>query len=185
MIREGATVLDLGCGDGALLAHLKQACGVSGYGVEKDDQKVLSSVKNGINVIQADLEQGLSGFADGAFDYVVLSLTLQTVHETETIIQEMLRVGKEVIVTFPNFGFWRHRVQIFFGKTPVSKELPYQWYDTPNVHVLTISDFEIFCDTHSVRILEKIVLNEQGARINVRPNLFGALAIYRFNRRGL
>ena len=185
MIREGATVLDLGCGDGALLAHLKQACGVSGYGVEKYDQKVLSSVKNGINVIQADLEQGLSGFADGAFDYVVLSLTLQTVHETETIIQEMLRVGKEVIVSFPNFGFWRHRVQIFFGKTPVSKELPYQWYDTPNVHVLTISDFEIFCDTHSVRILEKIVLNERGARVNVRPNLFGALAIYRFNRRGL
>ena len=113
LVRDEATVLDLGCGDGSLLSHLSDTRNISGYGVEQDDKKVLASLSNGINVIQADLEQGLSGFANDAFDYVILSLTMQAVHETEAIIEEMLRVGKQVIVTFPNFGLWRHRLQIF------------------------------------------------------------------------
>ena len=182
MILDGSTVLDLGCGDGSLLSHLKKTRNVSGYGVEKDDRNVLASLSNGINVVQSDLEQGLAGFGDETFDYVVLSLTLQAVHQTETIINEMLRVGRQVIVTFPNFGFWRHRLQIFFGQTPVSKELPYQWYDTPNVHVLTINDFEKFCAHHNVRIIDRVVINETSRSINILPNLLGTLAIYRFDK---
>ena len=182
MIEDGSTVLDLGCGDGSLLLHLKQTRNVSGYGVEKDDRNVLASLSNGINVVQSDLEQGLAGFGSAAFDYVVLSLTLQAVHQTEAIIDEMLRVGRQVIVTFPNFGFWRHRLQIFLGQAPVSKQLPYQWYDTPNVHVLTINDFENFCVSHNARILDKVVLSERGRPIDAFPNLMGALAIYRFDK---
>ena len=182
MIRNHSTVLDLGCGDGSLLAHLKQSRNVTGYGVEKDDANVLASLQNGISVIQSDLEEGLAEFGDGAFEYVILSLTLQAVHETEAIIREMLRVGNEVIVTFPNFGYWRHRLQLFLGKAPISKELPFQWYDTPNVHVLTLHDFESFCSAHDVRILEKVVLNENYKRVRSMQNLVGSLAIYRFNQ---
>lgn len=182
MIRNHSTVLDLGCGDGSLLAHLKQSRNVTGYGVEKDDANVLASLQNGISVIQSDLEEGLTEFGDGAFEYVILSLTLQAVHETEAIIREMLRVGNEVIVTFPNFGYWRHRLQLFLGKAPISKELPFQWYDTPNVHVLTLHDFESFCSAHDVRILEKVVLNENYKRVRSMQNLVGSLAIYRFNQ---
>ena len=182
MIEDGSTVLDLGCGDGSLLLHLKQTRNVSGYGVEKDDRNVLASLSNGINVVQSDLEQGLAGFGSVAFDYVVLSLTLQAVHQTEAIIDEMLRVGRQVIVTFPNFGFWRHRLQIFLGQAPVSKQLPYQWYDTPNVHVLTINDFENFCVSHNARILDRVVLSERGRPIDALPNLMGALVIYRFDK---
>ena len=182
MIEDGSTVLDLGCGDGSLLLHLKQTRNISGYGVEKDDRNVLASLSNGINVVQSDLEQGLAGFGPVTFDYVVLSLTLQAVHQTEAIIDEMLRVGRQVIVTFPNFGFWRHRLQIFLGQAPVSKQLPYQWYDTPNVHVLTINDFENFCVSHNARILDKVVLSERGRPIDAFPNLMGALAIYRFDK---
>ena len=182
MIRNHSTVLDLGCGDGSLFAHLKQSRNVTGYGVEKDDANVLASLQNGISVIQSDLEEGLTEFGDGAFEYVILSLTLQAVHETEAIIREMLRVGNEVIVTFPNFGYWRHRLQLFLGKAPISKELPFQWYDTPNVHVLTLHDFESFCSAHDVRILEKVVLNENYKRVRSMQNLVGSLAIYRFNQ---
>jgi methionine biosynthesis protein MetW len=182
MIHNDSTVLDLGCGDGSLLQHLTKERNVSGYGVEKDHRNVLASLSNGVNVIQSDLEQGLSGFADSAFDYVILSLTLQAVHETETIMNEMLRVGSEVIVTFPNFGLWRHRVQIFLGQTPISKELPHQWYDTPNVHVLTINDFEKYCSNHDVCIRERIVISEDGQMVTTLPNLLGAVAIYRFNK---
>jgi methionine biosynthesis protein MetW len=164
------------------LLHLKQTRNVSGYGVEKDDRNVLASLSNGINVVQSDLEQGLAGFGSAAFDYVVLSLTLQAVHQTEAIIDEMLRVGRQVIVTFPNFGFWRHRLQIFLGQAPVSKQLPYQWYDTPNVHVLTINDFENFCVSHNARILDRVVLSERGRPIDALPNLMGALVIYRFDK---
>lgn len=181
-IGQGAHVLDLGCGDGSLLRHLQQVRKATGYGIEIDDAKVLASLNNGINVLQADLEAGLSGFDDESFDYVILSLTLQAVRHTERIVQEMLRVGREAIVTFPNFGYWRHRVQVFMGRVPVSRELPYQWYDTPNIHVLTIDDFEIFCAGHGMRIRERIVLNEAGEQVKVLPNLLGALAVYRFDK---
>jgi methionine biosynthesis protein MetW len=176
-----ARVLDLGCGDGSLLRFLMETQDIAGYGVEIDDQKVIASVRNGVNVLQQDLESGLSGFDSGTFDYVILSLTLQTIRHTERIINEMLRVGREGIVTFPNFGFWRHRLQIMLGRMPVSRDLPYQWFDTPNIHLFTIRDFEEFCASKGMHILERVVMS--GAQsVEVLPNLRGSHAVYRFKR---
>jgi len=181
-VRPGAQVLDLGCGDGSLLRFLKDKRGVSGYGIEIDDAKLLASVRNGVNVLQSDLESGLSGFESGSFDYVILSQTLQAVRHTEQIIREMLRVGREGIVTFPNFGYWGHRLQLCLGgHMPVSHSLPYQWYDTPNVHLFTIRDFESFCADHDVRILERAVM-DHGRVVSLWPNLRGSLAVYRFDK---
>jgi methionine biosynthesis protein MetW len=180
-IRPDTSVLDLGCGDGLLLKHLRETRNVRGYGIEIEDEKVIASVANGVNVLQGNLEGGLAGFDSGSFDYVVLSLTLQAVRHTEEILREMLRVGREAIVTFPNFGFWRHRWQVIRGRMPVSDELPYQWYDTPNVHLCTIRDFEAFCEAHAIRILERLVLDE-GRPVTVLPNLRGSLAVFRFEK---
>jgi methionine biosynthesis protein MetW len=181
-IKPSAKVLDLGCGDGALLGYLRDTLDVRGYGVEKDDINWLACIKNDINVIQMDLEAGLSGFEAQSFDVVVLSQTLQAVQNTEGIVQEMLRVGREVIVTFPNFGYWRHRIQLIAGQMPVSKNLPYQWYDTPNVHLCTINDFDEFCAKHNIQIEERLVLTD-GKSISVLPNLMGSLAMYRLQTR--
>ena len=178
-ITPGAKVLDLGCGDGSLLGYLRDSLNVHGYGVEKDDANVLACIKNGINVIQMNLEEGLSGFEANSFDVVILSQTLQAVYQTEGIVLEMLRVGKEVIVTFPNFGYWKHRLQIMAGRMPVSKSLPYQWYDTPNVHMCTIEDFDAFCSGHNIHVSERLVMTD-GKPIGVLPNLLGNLAMYRF-----
>ena len=174
----GSKVLDLGCGDGELLQFLRLSLEVKGYGVEKDDTNWLACMENGSNVIQMDLEDGLSGFEDQSFDTVILSQTLQAMHNTEEIVQEMLRVGREVIVTFPNFGYWRNRLQITNGRMPVSKTLPYQWYDTPNVHLCTINDFDQFCKNHKISILERrVITNSQ--TVHFMPNLLGNLAMYR------
>jgi methionine biosynthesis protein MetW len=175
-------VLDLGCGDGTLLTYLRNSMEVKGYGVEKDDANWLACLQNGTNVIQMDLEDGLSGFEDQSFDTVILSQTLQAMHKTEEIVQEMLRVGHEIIVTFPNFGYWRNRIQITGGRMPVSKTLPYQWYDTPNVHLCTINDFENFCKNHKISILERKVITD-GNEVGFLPNLFGNLAMYRLKAR--
>jgi methionine biosynthesis protein MetW len=180
-IKPAASVLDLGCGDGLLLKHLRQSRDVRGYGIEIADENVIASVRNGVNVIQSDLESGLSGIDAHSFDYVILSQTLQTVRQTEQILQEMLRVGREAIVTFPNMGFWSHRLQIMLGRMPVSKSLPYQWFDTPNVHLCTIRDFEAFCASHGIRVRERIVMHG-GRRINAMPNLRGSLAVFRFEK---
>jgi methionine biosynthesis protein MetW len=180
-IKPSASVLDLGCGDGLLLRHLSQSRAVRGYGIEIADENVIACVRNGVNVIQSNLESGLSGFDADSFDYVILSQTLQTVRQTEQILQEMLRVGREAIVTFPNMGFWSHRLQILLGRMPISTSLPYQWFDTPNIHLCTIEDFEAFCASHGIRILERIVMHG-GRRIGAWPNLRGSLAVFRFAR---
>ncbi|MBX9705326.1 MAG: methionine biosynthesis protein MetW [Gammaproteobacteria bacterium] len=177
-VKFGSKVLDLGCGDGALLQFLRSGLEVKGYGVEKDDANWLTCMNNGVNVIQMDLEDGLSGFEDQSFDTVILSQTLQAMHNTEGIVLEMLRVGREVIVTFPNFGYWRNRVQILSGNMPVSKILPYQWFDTPNVHLCTINDFDQFCKNHKISVLERKVITD-GNQIDFMPNFLGNLAIYR------
>jgi methionine biosynthesis protein MetW len=180
-VRPGARVLDLGCGDGTLLRYLRRERNASGYGVEIDDGGVLACVANGVSVIQGDLESGLSDFEDRAFDYVILSQTLQAMRHSERIVREMLRVGREGIVTFPNFGYWRNRLQVLAGRMPVSDNLPFQWYDTPNIHLCTITDFEVFCASHAVRILERTVITD-GNAVSFLPNLLGALAVYRFQR---
>ena len=174
----GSKVLDLGCGDGTLLQFLRGSLEVKGYGVEKDDANWLACMHNGTNVIQMDLEAGLSGFEDQSFDTVILSQTLQAMHNTQEIVQEMLRVGREIIVTFPNFGYWRNRIQITGGRMPVSKTLPYQWFNTPNVHLCTINDFDQFCKNHKITVIERKVITE-GNEVSFMPNLLGNLAMYR------
>ena len=181
-VKFGSKVLDLGCGDGELLKFLRGSLEIKGYGVEKDDANVLACLENGSNVIQMDLEDGLSGFEDQSFDTVILSQTLQAMHNTEAIVLEMLRVGQEVIVTFPNFGYWRNRIQITMGQMPVSKTLPYQWYDTPNVHLCTINDFDVFCKNHNIDILERKVITD-GRQVNFMPNFLGSLAMYRLKNK--
>jgi methionine biosynthesis protein MetW len=176
-----ASVLDLGCGEGLLLKYLKQSREVRGYGIEISDANVLACVKNGVNVIQSDLEAGLAGFDAGSFDYVILSQTLQAMRHTKEIIMEMLRVGRQGIVSFPNFGYWPQRLQIMRGRMPLSDVLPYLWYNTPNVHLCTLADFEDFCATHGVRILERIAMQD-GRRVRIAPNLRGSVAVYRFEK---
>ncbi len=180
-IPVGASVLDLGCGDGSLLRYLKETRRVRGYGVEIADDNIVACIRNGVNVIQGDLDSGLSGFETGAFDYVILSQTLQAVRHTEALVMEILRVGREGIVSFPNFGHWRNRLDILNGKMPVSEALPYQWYDTPNVHLCTLRDFEAFCAAHRLQILERSVMAD-GREVSVLPNLRGSMAVYRFKR---
>lgn len=177
-VAPGSRVLDLGCGDGALLKHLWERSQAHGYGVEIDDAEVLACIRNDVNVLQLDLETGLSVFQDGSFDYVILSETLQTIHRIELLTREMLRVGKEAIVSFPNFGHWRARLQVIAGRMPVSAELPHQWYNTPNVHLCTLADFEDLCSNLGAKIRERVVLH-QGASVRLLPNLLGSLAVYR------
>ena len=177
-VAPNARVLDLGCGDGMLLRYLWKERGSHGYGVEIDDAKVGASVRNDVNVLQMDLESGLSAFGDGSFDYVILSQTLQAMRHTEDIVREMVRVGREAIVSFPNFGHWSGRLQVVNGRMPVSESLPHQWYNTPNLHLCTIADFEDLAAKLGVRVLERVVLHK-GEAASFLPNLFGSLAIYR------
>ncbi len=176
-IPEGAHVLDLGCGDGSLLAKLIRERRVTAYGIEKNDTNVAACVAKGLHVLQQDLESGLSWFGDDSFDVVVLSLTLQAVHETENIMREIVRVGKKAIVSVPNFGYWAHRLSVLRGRMPVSKTLPYEWYNTPNVRVLTLNDFEILARDLNCRVTRRTVLHDQ-QEVRFLPNLRGSLAIF-------
>jgi len=180
-IPQGALVLDLGCGDGSLLRYLKDTRNIHGYGVEINEVNLETCILNGVNVIQGDLDSGLSGFENNAFDYVILSQTLQATRHTERLMQEMLRIGREGVVSFPNFGYWKNRMQVVRGIMPVSKELPYQWYDTPNVHLCTLHDFESLCSKHQINILDYRVMTGDKA-VNFLPNLLGSTAVYRFQR---
>jgi len=182
-VRPGERVLDLGCGDGALLKLLIETRGAHGYGVDIDDANVLAAIANGINVIQSNLDAGLAGFVDGAFDHVVLSRTLQTVRHTQEILAAMLRVGREAVVSFPNFGYWKNRLAVLGGRMPVSEDLPYQWYDTPNVRFFTMLDFEALCEEMGFLVRERQVLDEQGKLVTEEHNFLGSLAVYRIARK--
>ena len=177
-----SAVLDLGCGDGALLAHLRDAKGCRGYGVEIDDDNVHAATRLRVNVIQADLESGLRMFADDRFDTVVLSQTLQAMHRSEDILREMARVARQGVVSFPNFGHWRHAISLLAGRMPVTPESPYQWYDTPNIHLCTLKDFEILAAQCGLRVTDRIVL-ARGEPVQVLPSLRATLALYRFQTR--
>ncbi len=181
-IAPHSKVLDLGCGDGALLAALTADKACSGYGVEIATDSVIAAMGRGINVIQADLEKGLQIFGDDSFDVVILSQTIQAMKNTETILCDMMRVAREAVVTFPNFGYWKNRLQISLGgHMPVSESMPYQWYDTPNIHWCTLQDFDQLCAKNHIDILERTVISN-GRRIDFLPNLLGSLAVYRVGR---
>ncbi|CAN1516337.1 metW, methionine biosynthesis protein MetW [Burkholderiaceae bacterium] len=180
-IAPASQVLDLGCGDGSFIEFLGQQKPVHAYGVEIDDARVLACVQKDINVIQQNLEGGLALFGDQSFDTVVLSQTLQTIHQTEKILREVVRVGKESIISFPNFGHWSHRLAVAFGHMPVSKSLPYQWYNTPNVRVLTVADFEKLASSLGLKVIDQCILHE-GREVTLLPNLFGSLALFRIRR---
>ena len=180
-IEPGEKVLDLGCGDGDLLSHLIKERQVQGYGVENDPVKLQASVRNGINVIQMDLEKGLVGLEDGFFDHVIMSLSLQAIHNTQGILHEMLRVANEAVVSFPNFGYWRHRQSILNGRMPVSDSLPHQWYNTPNVRFFTIADFDALCEMNGIAVRERLGFDE-GKLILDEPNFLASVAVYRLGR---
>jgi methionine biosynthesis protein MetW len=181
-VQPNERVLDLGCGDGSLLKLLIELRGVRGWGIEIDNAGVLKAIGNGINVIQSDLEAGLSGFENGEFDHVVLSRTLQTVRHTQRIIEEMLRVGREAVVSFPNFAYWKNRMAVMAGRMPVSEDLPYQWFDTPNIRFFTIADFDALCAAMRIVVRERMVLDDKGNTVRDESNFLGSLAVYRLAR---
>ncbi|MDP3857908.1 MAG: methionine biosynthesis protein MetW [Stagnimonas sp.] len=186
-IPEGARILDLGCGDGGLLAHLAARRGVHGYGLEIDPANVAACVARGVNVIQADLDQGLSDFADGAFDVVVMSQALQALQRPDAVVAEMLRVGQSAIVTFPNFGHWRVRRALLAGRMPVTPSLPERWFDTPNIHLCTVADFEDLCARRGWSISRRALLDRrhrESLAIRLLPNLFCEQALYELRRPG-
>jgi methionine biosynthesis protein MetW len=181
LVPKGSRVLDLGCGDGALLAYLRDERGCSGYGIELDDAKVLACAQRGVNVIQRNLEEGLHIFEDNSFDVVLQLDTLQHLRNTETLLRETARVGRIGVVSFPNFAHWPHRLSVLRGRMPVSKTLPYQWYDTPNIRVATFADFEVLARRNGLRVLESFGLNG-GEVCTTWPNLRAATAVFKFER---
>ena len=182
-IPHGERVLDLGCGDGKLLSYLRKTRGILGYGVEIDHESVLGCIRNGVNVVQIDIEGGLSGFENQSFNHVIISQALQAMHATERILGEMLRVAEEAVVSFPNFAYRANRAAIAAGHMPVSEDLPYEWYETPNVRFFTIVDFEALCDKLGIDIRERLAFDDAGQPVTDDPNLNGSLAFYRLGRK--
>ncbi len=181
LVPQGARVLDLGCGDGALLAHLQKHNGCTGYGVELDDANVLACAQRGVNVLQLNLDQGLTVFADQSFDVVLQIDTLQHLRNAEVMLRETARVGKIGIVAFPNFGHWFNRLSVLRGRMPVTKRLPYQWYDTPNIRVGTYADFADLARKNDLRILDAFGL-QHGQEVRVLPNLMAGTAVFKLQR---
>ncbi|MCD6122966.1 MAG: methionine biosynthesis protein MetW [Spirochaetales bacterium] len=166
IIEEGSSVLDLGCGDGELLYRLKKQKGISGRGVEIEERMIMECISKGISVFQGNLDEGLKDYGTNSYDYVILNQTLQVTHKPVLVLKEMLRVGRKAIISFPNFGQLKLRFQLLFkGRMPVTKDLPYQWYNTPNIHLCTRKDFLVLCRENNIRIIEEIDIRE-GYRIN-------------------
>ena len=182
LVPEGSRVLDLGCGDGALLAHLQATRGCSGYGVELDDAKVLACLNRGINVLQFNLDEGLSLFGDASFDVVLQVDTLQHLRNTETMLRETARVGRNSIIAFPNFAHWPNRLSVLQGRMPVTRRLPYQWYDTPNIRVGTHADFEVLARRLGLVIEDSFGLH-LGQEVRWLPNLRASTAVFKLSHR--
>jgi len=181
LVPHGSRVLDLGCGDGEFLAYLRDTRGCSGYGVEIDDANVLACTQRGVNVIQLNLEEGLALFEDQSFDVVLQLETLQHLRNTEKMLRETARVGRIGIVSFPNFAHWPNRLQVAAGRMPVTRVLPYQWYDTPNIRVGTYADFEVLARKDGLRILDAFGI-QGGAAVRRWPNLRASVAVFKFDR---
>lgn len=185
-IAPNSRVLDLGCGDGTLLHDLKHSHHVEGYGLEIDPDHITACIARGVNVIETDINQGLAHFGDDSFDTVVMTYSLQTLKRPDKTLAEMLRIGKECVVTFPNFGNIRARSHLLFkGRMPVTKQLSWQWYDTPNIHFCTVKDFEALCRQLKMHILHREVVTQNTPDRQLRgiwPNLFGETAIYHLSK---
>lgn len=181
LVPPGSRVLDLGCGSGELLAHLQATRGCSGYGVEIDDANVLECARRGVDVIQLNLEDGLAIFEDKSFDVVLQLETLQHLRNTEKMLRETARVGRIGIVSFPNFAHWPNRLRVATGRMPVTKALPYEWYDTPNIRVGTYADFEVLARKDGLRILDAFGM-QGGEAVRQWPNLLASVAVFKFER---
>lgn len=181
-VPNNAHVLDVGCGDGAMLHYLQSDKACTGYGIEIADDELLKSAQRGINVIQQDMEKGLGIFGDNSFDTVLCLSSLQMMKHVEDLLRDIVRVGAEAIVSFPNFAYWPHRVALARGRMPVSKSLPYEWYDTPNVRCATIYDFEELAVECGLEVLERVALAD-GKPVSFMPNLRGSLAVFRLRKK--
>lgn len=185
-VNQQAHVLDLGCGDGSLLKHLHSVKQTTGYGLESDEDNILKCVSTNVNVIEQDLNNGLGNFKTQSFDLVIMTQALQEISHPHKVLEEMLRIGKEGIVTFPNFGYWRNRSYLALkGRMPMSKSLPHYWYNTPNIHLCTFRDFEALCYQQGLSILDRTVVDsnyKDSLAMRIMPNLFGSTAIYRITK---
>ncbi|KQQ33819.1 methionine biosynthesis protein MetW [Duganella sp. Leaf126] len=181
-VPANAHVLDVGCGDGVMMDYLQSDKRCSGYGIEIADDKVLASTRRGVQVVQQDMENGLALFGDNSFDTVLCLSSLQMMQHVEALLRDIVRVGKEVIVSFPNFAYWPHRVALLRGRMPVSKSLPYEWYDTPNLRCATINDFRDLAEECGVQVVDCVALAE-GKRVDFLPNLRGDLAVFRLRKK--
>lgn len=188
LIAPGTRVLDLGCGEGDLLAYLKKTKQVVGTGIERVEARVELAIKKGLSVIHGDINMEILDYADHSFDYVILSQTLQQVFEPASLLHELLRIGGKGIVSFPNFSHWRIRMQLLFnGYAPISRQLPYEWYDTPNIRVITLKDFRKFSKEVGFKILKEVAINtnsrdKRGSIVRVRPNLFATYGIFMISK---
>lgn len=185
-IQPNERILDLGCGDGALMAHLKREKSVSGYGMEIDTQNILKCVERNVDVIQQDLNEGLAYVDDKSFDTVIMTQSLQQTREPDVLLNEILRIGKRAIISFPNFGHWKTRFYLGFrGRMPITRSLPFGWYDTPNIRLITFKDFEVLCREHGIRILKKTVVDNEHAenwKVKLLPNILGEIALYHIEK---
>ena len=184
-IKPDTRILDLGCGDGALLSHLHKTRNVTGYGLEIDHTNIIKCIVKGVQVIQTNLDEGITEFFDeNSFDYVVMTQTLQAIQHPEKLLIQMMRIGKEGIVTFPNMAFWKNRIQLALaGHMPITRTLPDNWHDTPNIHLCSLRDFEALCNTNSIKIIQRAAVDyahQYSIGSKLFPNLLGEIALYRF-----